>query len=419
MKFAAFILCATAAAGVSSVSGQELRPAPVQPPPSAAPKPQRPSQRVELLKPTPTRPVSIPVNAPEVKRELGKWRIQYAYEDRQNSLVITDVRFFSPQEGVALGGIVEESRIKGVFLRTRDGGITWQQVPLGRPGESMFFLDPSTGWAVGEGALWFTQEGGAVWTKRRAPKGLMRVHFLDAERGFGIGQGKTLHRTSDGGKTWSPVPETLKVELNDENTVLWAISFPSPKNGLVAGSSRREPRRRLPSWMEPEDAALRREVPSTLVAYETSDGGATWSAQIKSVFGRVMKISSRGMGALLLMDFPLAFPFPSEVLFINFRTGESQPIFRRANRLVTDMAITPGGTVYLAAIEPATVLRDAPIPGKLKVLRSEDLREWVEMDIDYRADANRAVISAVDENNIWIATDLGMVLKLEQPRKDK
>jgi len=31
--------------------------------------------------------------------------------------------------------------------------------------------------------------------------------------------------------------------------------------------------------------------------------------------------------------------------------------------------------------------------------------------VDYRATAHRVMISAIDDKNIWIATDTGMVLK--------
>jgi hypothetical protein len=52
----------------------------------------------------------------------------------------------------------------------------------------------------------------------------------------------------------------------------------------------------------------------------------------------------------------------------------------------------------------------------LKILRSDDLDNWQEMDVDYRATAHRVMISAVDDRNIWIATDTGMILKLSPPK---
>jgi hypothetical protein len=34
------------------------------------------------------------------------------------------------------------------------------------------------------------------------------------------------------------------------------------------------------------------------------------------------------------------------------------------------------------------------------------------MEVDYRATAHKAMISAVDAGNIWVATDTGTILKL-------
>ena len=57
---------------------------------------------------------------------------------------------------------------------------------------------------------------------------------------------------------------------------------------------------------------------------------------------------------------------------------------------------------------------DPPIPGKLKVLTSDDLTNWTEMMVDYRAVAHAALITGPDDKHVWIATDTGMILKLVQ-----
>ena len=53
-----------------------------------------------------------------------------------------------------------------------------------------------------------------------------------------------------------------------------------------------------------------------------------------------------------------------------------------------------------------------PIPGKVKILTSDDLENWTEMAVDYRAVAHSAIIAGPDENHVWIATDTGMILRL-------
>jgi hypothetical protein len=59
------------------------------------------------------------------------------------------------------------------------------------------------------------------------------------------------------------------------------------------------------------------------------------------------------------------------------------------------------------------VVRDNPIPGKLKVLTSSDFANWVELPVDYRAEAHRAHLAIAEDHDVWVATDTGMILKLE------
>ena len=52
------------------------------------------------------------------------------------------------------------------------------------------------------------------------------------------------------------------------------------------------------------------------------------------------------------------------------------------------------------------------VPGKVQVLKSTDYTAWTEMPVDYRATANRTMLAVIDEDNMWMATDNGMILKL-------
>ena len=72
------------------------------------------------------------------------------------------------------------------------------------------------------------------------------------------------------------------------------------------------------------------------------------------------------------------------------------------------------GGGYLAGFQVVGTVRDSPIPGKLKIYSSDDLDTWHEMPVDYRADAHRAIIAAPDPDHVWVATDTGMILKLEK-----
>jgi hypothetical protein len=74
----------------------------------------------------------------------------------------------------------------------------------------------------------------------------------------------------------------------------------------------------------------------------------------------------------------------------------------------------PYGPAYLAAVEPSGSLLHSPVPGRLKMIKSDDLQLWQEMEVDYRATATRAILATAGPDDLWVATDTGMILKLEK-----
>jgi beta-xylosidase len=132
------------------------------------------------------------------------------------------------------------------------------------------------------------------------------------------------------------------------------------------------------------------------------------------MFGQstALSLAADGRG-LLLFEFFGRFDYPSEVYAMNLATGKSTRAFRRKDRAVTDVLVTAQGPAYLAAIEPPGTLSHSPVPGKLKILKSDDLENWTEISVDYRAVARRAYLATPDGKSVWVATDTGMILKLE------
>jgi hypothetical protein len=49
-------------------------------------------------------------------------------------------------------------------------------------------------------------------------------------------------------------------------------------------------------------------------------------------------------------------------------------------------------------------------------LKSENLTDWQEMPVDYRASAVRAVLRSSGDGSLWVATDSGMILKWTEAR---
>jgi len=345
-----------------------------------------------------------------------RWRLQYFHDADDSSLVIADLVFPTPQRGMAVGYFVERGKQKPAGLATTDGGQTWTKVAVPKSAISVFFASESLGWLVGgDGSIWRTTDFGQKWTRLERLPGALRVHFADANRGWAVGTHKSVWETTDGGKKWNPVAAAAEPKTSSEFTVYSGIAFANAKDGMISGWSKPQPgkarRNRRPDWLEPESRP--REVPSVSVVLETRDGGTQWKVSSASVFGRVAQVrlapDGRGLG---LIEYRDAFDWPSEVIRLDWHTGTSASAFRRKDRAVTDVALPPQGPAYLAAIEPPGTLARSPVPGKLRMLRSDNLDDWQEMAVDYRAVAGRAVLAAPDAAHLWVATDTGMILKL-------
>jgi hypothetical protein len=347
--------------------------------------------------------------------------------------VIEDLVFPSEKRGIAVGTIINEvdssRHPRFVALVTSDGGEHWTQSPIKEFPRSIFFLNDSLGWMVTDESIWFTEESGRSWKKLsdqvRAPKkanykgGLLdRVYFLDEKHGFGAGYYKTAVETKDGGVTWTPIEEAGKPTANPQYAFYGRITFsPDRKLGLMVGGSippRREDlfRPPLPSWMEPERAATRRQIPTLTLMLETLDGGATWHSQSAPLFGTIHALQVADKEGLALFQFNDSFEWPSEVNRMELSKGTSSRVFREKNRRVTDLLLFPGPQVFLAAVEPTGKLNTTPIPGKVKMLSSTDYQKWVETPVDYKASARNVVLAGPDPKHLWAGTDTGMILHL-------
>jgi photosystem II stability/assembly factor-like uncharacterized protein len=345
-----------------------------------------------------------------------RFDVRYFYDEDRSSLVLRDFAFPAGGFGIAAGAIVgDNGGSKPVALITRDGGVKWSLSELEEEPVSIFFLDDSLGWLVTEDGLWQTNEGGRSWRKLKAPEGVLRVHFKDALTGWAVGTRKGFYQTVDGGRVWTPVPAAAEPKTTREYTSYGSIAF-FGSSGMVSGWSR-PPRRgdaSAPAWLEPEAASRRAEWPGLAIVIETQDSGRSWSAAVQSAFGLITRVAlSRNFG-LALIEFVESFAYPSEVHRLETGTGKSSLAFREKGRHVTDVAIAPEGVAYLAAIEPVAPLRGIPIPGKLRMLRGTGGNGWTGIPADYRATATRAMLAFAGGNQLWVATDTGMILKLEK-----
>lgn len=358
-----------------------------------------------------------------------KWNVQYFYDESNARLELTGLAFPSAERGIAIGTIhegSEDSKPKFTALVTSDGGTHWSLVPLKEYPRSIFFLNDSLGWMVTPNGIWFTEESGRSWRKisdqikpnRRLgslpPGGLiLRVWFLDPKHGFAAGFQKSAFETHDGGHTWEALEEAAKPASNPAHSLYTQIVFADGKFGMIVGGyapPRRGEEADLPAWMEPERAIHRRQVPTLTLLLQTRDSGAHWTSSTAPLLGSLVSLSLTGMDGLSVFGYADSFDWPSEVYHLDLATGKSESSFKEKDRRVTDSAIFPGPRGFLAAVEPPGRLYSTPIPGKVRMLTSTDLKSWTEMNVNYKAVAASVVLAGPDADHLWAATDTGMIL---------
>jgi photosystem II stability/assembly factor-like uncharacterized protein len=348
----------------------------------------------------------------------AKWQIAYFYDKDNSSLVINDLQFPSAARGVAAGYLDDKGTSKPVTLTTDDSGAHWTVSKIKDVPISLFFLNDKLGWMVTPEGIWRTLDAGREWHELpKSPKLLMKVYFVDEARGFAVGAHKLAYQTEDGGKTWEPIAAAAEPHTDPEYTTYNNITFVTAKAGIIDGFSAppRTGDSGKPDWLDAQDTATRREWPHLSIMLDTRDGGKTWKPSTASMFGRIARGSflpdGRGLG---LIEFTDTFKWPSEVHLIDGTTGKSSIVYNAPDRAITDVLLLPSGTGYLAGVEVVGKLQHTPIPRKLKILKSGDLSDWQEMDVDYRATAVRAMLRAAGNGSLWLATDTGMILKLSE-----
>jgi len=183
---------------------------------------------------------------------------------------IAAVHFADSQNGWVVGSAGDSFPFRGIVLRTSDGGQTWQRQTTSLKNlilEGASFPDASHGWVCGmnEGAgndprLYATSDGGITWSRQSLPPGFepADLDFISPLEGWTVGMsihGRVSYHTVDGGAHWAPSATALPGFV-----VFTTVSFIDGSHGWATGYD-----------------ASRTPAPSVVCA--TSDGGRTWSRQ--------------------------------------------------------------------------------------------------------------------------------------------
>jgi len=150
-----------------------------------------------------------------------------SYKEPQTTTFMNYIKFFDMDNGVAMGDAVSPSQ-KPVFLRTTNGGDTWENYTanqsIGGTSGDMWrmvdFINPNIGYYYPVGVhpeiLHKTIDGGKNWFPlNNAPTNLHFIKFYNENIGFAFSRLypnfiSTLYRTVDGGNNWVQVSTSIK-----------------------------------------------------------------------------------------------------------------------------------------------------------------------------------------------------------------
>jgi photosystem II stability/assembly factor-like uncharacterized protein len=342
-----------------------------------------------------------------------KWTMQFFHDVAGSNLAITDFACPSAKRCTAAGILADKNRTRGTAVVTSDGGKHWSYVDIAELPVALFFIDDSTGWVATNKGIWGTSESGRSWKKLDSLEGVECLYFLNADHGFAVGSPNLVEETRDGGKHWSRIntggPSGRE---NQDATYSW-VTF-SGLHGLIVGSEHPF-LRSMPGWTEVDRSRYERERPQSKIVLETLDGGKTWIRHTERQLGDPEQLLFLRTGDILVLSqFHDSYEVPSAVYRLDHATQDSVAIYREKGHAITDMAALPGGRLLLAGIDLPGQSNQVLIPSRLNILRSNGPDSWISMDVDYRAVARRATLGIGDADNMWVATDTGMILKLVQ-----
>lgn len=161
------------------------------------------------------------------------WHPAELLMDDRSLLDVQRIRFMNSREGWVSAWNGREYPFYGVFLTTKDGGRTWQQI--WREEERIIadftFIDSLQGWATGnQNTILLTFDGGRHWEKLEPglpEHWFIRIVFVDRVHGWALSNYGRVIYTTDGGRNWKK-----QKHITDGLTTL---TFVDPVHGWLAG----------------------------------------------------------------------------------------------------------------------------------------------------------------------------------------
>jgi len=178
---------------------------------------------------------SSEANVINTKNGGSTWNVQLP--NSGSALGWESIYFADTNSGWVVGG----DNCCGIIGRTTNGGMTWtapDTASLPFYPNSVFFVNDSVGWSVGDPALnsgvrvMKTNNAANTWISQTSTNRsvlLASIHFTDTSNGWIVGDSGIILRTSNGGNTWFP-------QTSGTNVFLSSVSMVDTTIGWVVGS---------------------------------------------------------------------------------------------------------------------------------------------------------------------------------------
>jgi photosystem II stability/assembly factor-like uncharacterized protein len=119
------------------------------------------------------------------------------------------------------------------MFKTTNAGSNWTNLSLPTGGNSLYgiyFVDPLTGWNVGNGGtIIYTSNGGSSFQVQNCPNvNLTSVYFFNANSGFAVGIQGNIISTFNGGLNWYS-------NISNSVSNLWSVYMTAANNGWAVG----------------------------------------------------------------------------------------------------------------------------------------------------------------------------------------
>ncbi len=349
-----------------------------------------------------------------VASAAARWDSVYFYDHATEVLEFLDIAAPSAQRIIAVGSIhdtIQQKKDRHVAVVTSDSGSTWQQVKLEDEPVSLFFLNDSLGWMVTDRGIWKTDESGRSWTRvsKHPSRQILRLWFLDADHGFAVGSKKTVVETKDGGRTWTKVPGAQTGQGDPNLSFYTRVAFVNSKSGIILGTQ-------LSSVSSLFPGMNRGRALSRMLQLQTSDGGITWTPAQGLSGGLVNGIKFSGEQGLVLINFAdTRGRDVSNVFLLPLRRNQQPSVLYESKDLqVTDIGFFPNHA-FVAGVDTAKNRQLEALPRKVRILESAGpYKLWNEIEVAYDAEATHLTFAGSDADHAFVATDTGMILRLQR-----